>query len=482
MSNTLQNGTILVGDDDPDTCNYLEMALRCRGYSVELARNGDEVLSSLKCSGAPISALLLDIVMPIKGGLDTLREIRDLSLDVPVVMISGDFSPATVAASQKLGAIDFLYKPLKHADLNAAVTRALESKRAPSAAAATRAANRQSLLGSDPRMRHLEAMIGRVASSDAPVLIQGETGVGKEVIARELHRRSPRRDMPFLKLNCAALPPELVESELFGYERGAFTGAFQRKPGMFELADRGTLLLDEIGDMDLRLQAKLLQVLQDHEFQRVGGREVVRVDVRIVAATHRDLEERVQHQAFREDLYYRLNVIGFVIPPLRERRDDIVPLAEFLLHRHTAPGFVMPVLSAEFKKLLSAYRWPGNVRELENMMRKLLILADPDLVAREIQEKTARIALNMPALKQTQNGTSGNRSDGEPTSVLDRVAKAKQESEAEAILAVLEATCWNRKRAAALLDIDYKALLYKIKKLGLEERSNPPAQSECAVV
>ena len=226
--------------------------------------------------------------------------------------------------------------------------------------------------------------------SEAPILIQGETGSGKEVLARELHDRSPRSDKPFLKLNCAALPAELVESELFGYERGAFTGAFQRKPGMFELADKGTLMLDEIGDMDVKLQAKLLQVLQDQEFQRLGGRETIRVDVRVVAATHRDLEESVLKQTFREDLYYRLNVINLRIPPLRERKEDIIPLAEFLLKRHVPAGTAAPALTTKMKEVLASYRWPGNVRELENVVRRYIVFGSADQIVRELQAKATR--------------------------------------------------------------------------------------------
>src|SRR5208282_2143438 len=230
-----------------------------------------------------------------------------------------------------------------------------------------------------------QALIGHVGWSEASVLIQGETGTGKEVLARELHANSPRAGNIFLKLNCAALPSELVESELFGYERGAFTGAFQKKIGMFEAADGGTILLDEIGDMDVRLQAKLLQVLQDREFQRIGGKEVIRVDVRVMAATHRDLEKAIVDRSFREDLYYRLNVINLQVPPLRERREDIFPLAERLLTKHSSGKGV--TITHELKNALMAYGWPGNVRELENVIRKLVVLRDGGLIARELQSK-----------------------------------------------------------------------------------------------
>jgi two-component system response regulator AtoC len=299
------------------------------------------------------------------------------------------------------------------------------------------------------------------------VLIQGETGSGKEVLAREIHGRSRRAKKPFLKLNCAALPSELVESELFGYERGAFTGAFQKKPGMFEMADGGTLLLDEIGDMDFKLQAKLLQVLQDQEFQRLGGKETIKVDVRVIAATHRDLEKAIVDRAFREDLYYRLNVITLVVPSLRDRKEDVIPLAEFLLKKHAVPGTPPQAITPALKQALLAHAWPGNVRELENVIRKLIILKDPDGVARDLRAKATRKAavesIGSPHSPAPEGGSH-------EATILEQVSKAKQNAEKTAILAALASTHWNRKKAAVLLKIDYKSLLYKMKKLGIEDK------------
>ncbi len=324
------------------------------------------------------------------------------------------------------------------------------------------------------RMQEIHSLIPCIGPSDAPILIQGETGCGKEVFARELHANSPRAGKAFLKLNCAALPSELVESELFGYERGAFTGAFQRRAGMFEQANGGTLLLDEIGDMDVRLQAKLLQVLQDNEFHRIGGKEIIKVDVRVLAATHRDLENAIRNGSFREDLYYRLNVISVELPPLRDRKEDIIPLAEYLLQKHSVPGSFVPVITPNLKDALLAHQWPGNVRELENTVRKLTVLRDPHLVAsgllRKPEHKRRRgdvSAANGVAAEPKPNV------NGAPAkaSILERVTKAKQQAELEAILAALNSTRWNRKQAAVRLQIDYKALLYKMKKLGLEGKT-----------
>jgi transcriptional regulator with PAS, ATPase and Fis domain len=319
-------------------------------------------------------------------------------------------------------------------------------------------------------MQELMSVIGQVSWSDATVLIQGETGSGKEVLARHLHVLSRRANKPFLKLNCAALPSELVESELFGYERGAFTGAFQKKPGMFELADGGTLMLDEIGDMPYNLQAKLLQVLQDQEFQRLGGKETVHVDVRVIAATHNDLEQSIANGKFRADLFYRLNVINLVVPPLRERPEDILSMAEFLMKKHANDEAPIPPLTAQLRGALLAYSWPGNVRELENVMRKYIVVSKPDMIIRDLQARSARQALTASLLN------SGAAPVGPASPILEQVTIAKEQAEREAILAALGSTRWNRKKAANILKIDYKALLYKMKKLGIDEDVAVPSE------
>ncbi len=465
--------TILVGEDELEVRAYLGTALKCLGYFVELAQDGDEILTQLRGARSRISAILLDPMMPQRDGMEVLKEIRQIDPDLPVIIVSGAASTLDVVTAMKTGATDFLCKPVAHEDLRVALSRALERRLAaqPLPMPVTARSANKMFIGSNPRMREIHDLISHVGWSEAPVLILGETGAGKEVLARELHANSPRAGKIFLKLNCAALPAELVESELFGYERGAFTGAFQKKAGMFEAADGGTILLDEIGDMDVRLQAKLLQVLQDREFQRIGGKDTVKVDVRIMAATHRDLEKAIADRTFREDLYYRLNVINILLPPLRDRREDIVPLAETLLQKHATAGRSVSI-TLELKQAFMAYHWPGNVRELENVVRKLLVLCDSDLIARELHAKSMRKTLlpcgATPVPPVEIDTAMASRAPERP--ILEQVTRAKHQAETEAIMAALNSTRWNRKQAAALLKIDYKALLYKMKKLGVDDK------------
>jgi two-component system response regulator AtoC len=454
---------ILVVEDELEIRNYFGLTLRSLGYQVELAADGSEALDRLSEVG-DIAAVLLDVAMPNRDGIETLREIREIYPDLPVIMTSGFSFPLDIVTAMKNGATDFLCKPVSHEDLQKAIARAFDVKAVEwlrplnTATPAT-----GTFIGKSTRMTDIQAMLGKVGWSDAPVLIQGETGSGKEMIARELHANSPRSKKIFLKLNCAAVPSELVESELFGYERGAFTGAFQKKLGMFELADGGTILLDEIGDMDVRLQAKLLQVLQDQEFHRIGAKDTIKVDVRVIAATHRDLEQAIYDRRFREDLYYRLNVVTVHLPSLRERKEDLVGLAEFLMKKHAKAGAAIPALTAELRTAMLGWEWPGNVRELENFVRALLIFQDPSAAARQLREMTARKRSGAPAALPPAPVA-----ETAAIPILERVTKDQRQAEAVAILDALTATRWNRKHASTLLKIDYKALLYKMKKLGID--------------
>jgi two-component system response regulator AtoC len=475
-------GTILLAEDDAEVRNFLEVTLECRGYAVQSASDGNELLGYLR-AGASVSAILLDIMMPNKDGFETLREVRQINATVPVIMLSGMSSPLNVVQAMKIGATDFLAKPVGHEDLFRAIEQALDAgvsteEEAPESPAAP--GGGEMFFGKNPVMHTLRSCLPKVARSDVPVLIQGETGTGKEVLARQLHALSARASRPFVKLNCAAVPSDLMESELFGYERGAFTGAFQRKLGIFELADGGTILLDEIGDMDIRLQAKLLQVLQDHEFRRLGGKDNVHVQVRVIASTHRNLEEAIRNNSFREDLYYRLNVFTLMVPSLRERREDVLAFADFLIKKHSSLKVPPVVLTPTLKDALTAFDWPGNIRQLENVIRKLMVLRDPDVIVRELnllatgRPPKARAAAQAEAVKRTDWPAADPETEHLP--VLEQASRAKEKAEAEAILEALNGTRWNRKQAAARLNIDYKAFLYKMKKLSIEERAGELSQ------
>jgi two-component system response regulator AtoC len=309
-------------------------------------------------------------------------------------------------------------------------------------------------------------ILAQVSPFDVPVLIQGETGAGKEVVARMLHARSLRRNQQFLKLNCAALPSELIESELFGYERGAFTGANKSTPGKFELANGGTIFLDEIGDMDVNLQAKLLQVLQDREFLPLGAREPIKVDVRVIAATHRDLEDAIERGEFREDLYYRLDVFNIKVPPLRERPEEILDLARMFLEKHANEDIGVPALTPQLRKALLSHNWPGNVRELENLMRRFLIYRDAAIIERELARRmNSRRSISASVPESSLTVTAGAKK-GAP--IIEALRHNRNAEEAHVIINVLESTRWNRKQAARQLGMDYKALLYRMKRLGID--------------
>ncbi len=471
--------TILIVEDEADARNYFEMVVRCLGYPAEIAEDGDEALACLEANRA-ISLVLLDLRMPRRDGLETLREMRHTGRHQPVIMLSGAATTNNVVQAIKAGATNFLAKPISHEDLILAIRGALSDDRpAPEdgPAPAGDVCFSQNWMGKD-----MQATWRRVAASDVPLLIEGETGSGKEVLARQIHAHSPRAHKPFLKLNCAALPGELVESELFGYERGAFTGAFTSKPGKFELAQGGTILLDEIGDMDVRLQAKLLHVLQDKECERLGGKDRIPLDVRVMAATHCDLMKAIDEGRFRADLYYRLNVVGIRVPALRERPADIHAAAEFFLRKHGAGGPSVSMLSPALRQAMLEYEWPGNVRELENMMRRLLVIQDAEELTRQLVSASSHRA-GPPAQGDGSrpsgvirfqpaaagSSVSSSMSSGTGFPILEKVNEAKRKAETEAILRALDASRWNRKQAAKILRIDYKALLYKMRKLEIDQ-------------
>ncbi|HEX8537210.1 MAG TPA: sigma-54 dependent transcriptional regulator, partial [Cystobacter sp.] len=403
---------VLVVDDEEQVRTFLAELLGSSGYQVRCASSGAQALEML--SGGSFDVVLLDVMMPEMSGLDVLRRYRASGGSAPVIVLSALSGADDAMRAMKLGASDYLSKPFGGDELEDALARALGNRlpaKQPAAsapvihpAAKDDGSSERILISHSPAMRRVRALVERIADTDVPVLLLGESGTGKEVIAREIHARSNRRNRPFIKVNCAALPGELLESELFGHERGAFTGATAEKPGKFELADQGTIFLDEIGEMAIRLQAKLLQVLQDEEFFRVGGKKSVRVDSRVVVATNRDLEREIELGNFREDLFYRLNVVAIRLPALRERPEDVVPLTDHFLKKY-GRGFMSGVaeLPPEVLRAFTEYEWPGNVRELENMVRRLCVLKDATLVLDELRAG-GRTPASAPSLPTSYAG------------------------------------------------------------------------------
>jgi two-component system, NtrC family, response regulator HydG len=396
-------GTVLVVDDEEQMLRSQEKMLEREGYTVLTARSGNEALEVLRTSANEVDVALTDLRMAGLDGMQFIETAKRLYPDLEFVMMTGYGTIETAVEAIRKGAYDFLPKPFKRVQMLKIVGRAMERR---ALVTENRRLRQQvaegggrTVIGNSEGMRRVMDLVAQVAPSEATVLILGESGTGKEVIARALHESSDRSRGPFVKVSCAALPESLLEAELFGYERGAFTGADRRKPGRFELADGGTLFLDEIGDIPLEMQVKLLRVLQEREFDRLGGTQPLRVDVRVLAATHRDLRQLVQKGTFREDLYYRLAVIPVEIPPLRTRPDDIPLLAAHFAARFTKEGQRIPKLLPETSEALLGYDWPGNVRELENAIERAVVLCKdavirpqdlpPHLAARGPQHKGA---------------------------------------------------------------------------------------------
>jgi DNA-binding NtrC family response regulator len=441
---------------------YLATLFETRGFEVDTCDDGRRAIKLLE-SGADPDLVLLDVMMPGIDGLATLAAIREQWSELPVLMVSVVGKAGTIVEAMQLGAADYLTKPFEEVELDAALDRLGLHSTKPGRPTDGRG---ESVGSSEPvwvssAMREIRAVIEQIGETDVTVLIQGESGAGKEVVAREVHAVSNRVRGPFVKVNCAALPTELLESELFGYEKGAFTGAHGRKQGKFELADGGTIFLDEIGEMGPPLQAKLLQVLQDSEFTRLGGNREVHVDVRVVCATNRSLVDMVAAKDFREDLFFRLNVVAIEIPPLRERREEVPLLVESFLTRYSALyGRPHRGLSQSLIEAMNRYEFPGNVRELENMIKRIVVLESEDGVLKEINRprinRLERKA-ELDALLSEMEETAGDL----PLREVGR--RFALEVEREAIEHMLKLTGWNRKQAASRLGISYKTLLQKIR-------------------
>ena len=460
------NATILIVDDEPSMLRYTKTLLEVDNYAVETAGSGFEAVKRVQ-EGLKPNLILLDMAMPSMNGLQTIEECKKIRPEQKIVVLSCVSDTSTVVQAIKLGALDYVTKPFYKAELDAVLKRCLEPEKPAKDAAGIQRykvsdeVEVESLeddlffLAASPQMKQIRAQVSLVAKVDVPVLLLGESGVGKEILARLIHKMSIRAHRPLLKVNCAALPAELLESELFGYDAGAFTGAQRSKPGKFEQCNRGTILLDEIGEMSTALQAKLLHVLQDGSFSRLGSRSNITVDVRVLAATNVNIEEAIANKTLREDLYYRLNAFTMQIPPLRERREEIPLLLKHFMNRLSERYAHAPLSYSE--RLLRAcmlYHWPGNLRELGNFVKRYLVLQDEDTAIAELEAKSKG------------NGTDSSHAGmmGAPEGGLKSLVRGlKDEAELRAIEQALVATNWNRKLAAARLNISYKALLYKIK-------------------
>jgi nitrogen regulation protein NR(I) len=465
---------VLVADDELNMRRVLEAILRREGYDVVTAANGIEALGGMN---ANVHTVITDLKMP---GLDGMALLKKLSVDypdVPVVMITAHGSVENAVEAVKLGAFDYLEKPFEQEQIRQVVAKAINTyalARRDARPEEPSGRGRFRLVGQAPAIRQIFAVIEKVANTPSTVLITGESGTGKELIARALHENSARHAGPFIKINCAAIPKTLMESELFGYDKGAFTGAVGAKPGRFELAHGGTLFLDEIGEIPVEMQVKLLRVLQESEFERVGGIKTIKVDVRLVTATNRDLQQEIIAGTFRDDLFYRLNVVPIHIPPLRERREDIPLLAEhFLAKFNDRLKKQIAAISPEAIERLVAYHWPGNIRELENLMERTILFCEaPEIRVSDLPPEV----VGATALPAVPGGTPtslpivgglGGEEAARPASLKEAVRAETERVERELIQRALDETGGNVTQAARKLKISRKSLQTKMKELGL---------------
>lgn len=461
---------LLIVDDDSSMRMALYESLSSCGYDVETAENGADAL--VKFKNGRFAGVVTDMRMPKMSGMDVLRGVKRISPETPVILITAYGTVNTAVEAMKEGASEFIMKPFSLDDLEFAVKNVLaaniQSKTdRDDEDPATSPYPHKEIITQDKKILALLDMLKSVAKSKSSVLIQGESGTGKELFARFVYRHSNRRQMPFVAVNCAAIPAQLLESEMFGYEKGAFTGATVKKIGKFELADGGTLLLDEISEMDIQLQAKLLRVIQESEVDRLGGKMPVAVDVRLIATTNADLQNRILQKTFRSDLYYRLNVIPVVVPPLRERNGDVIILAEHFIKKYSEVNEKKePVLTSEAKASLLAYSWPGNVRELENIIERAVLICSNDQIAPSnlFPEKNDRIE----ARRSGQNDD-----EMKPRQDIDSDQKnTLYEMEKTMIFDTLNKVNWNKTKASKILGISVRTMRNKLNEYGIKD-ANP---------
>lgn len=447
---------ILIADDEKNMRWALEKALSKEGYIIITASDGKSALEMYKEHEPDL--VLLDIRMPEMDGIDVLREIRKINDSTQVVIMTAHGTLENAVEALRLGAIDYVTKPFDIEEVKLIISKALNITRLNTEVKFLRnemvKSGTSRIIGTGRKFKDVLSLVDKVSSTNANVLILGESGTGKELIAKEIHLKSARADKPYIAVNCGAIPENLLESELFGHEKGAFTGAAARKPGRFERAEGGTIFLDEVGELNLSTQVKLLRVIQEREFERVGGTDVIKTNVRIIAATNRDLEKMVKEGAFREDLYYRLKVVPIILPPLRERKEDIPLLADYFIEKYSADMGLKPIrFSGEAMECLEEYWWPGNIRELENIIERLVILNDGEEIYKEMLPNE---------MTESIHGTETDKMPdlGEGV-VLEDVEK-------KLIVQALEKTGGNKSQAARLLGISRYTLLYRMDKYNLK--------------
>jgi len=456
---------ILIVDDDLSMRLALSEALESCGFEVEAAENGAEALE--KFSKDTFDVVVTDMRMPKMGGMDVLRGVKKIAPWVPVILITAYGTVKTAVEAMKEGAAEFIMKPFSLDDLEFAVKNVLAThRRKDHERKSGDGAGEGEIITQDERIKSILKILSRVARSKSTVLLSGESGTGKELFARFVYRQSNRKNMPFVAVNCAAIPHNLLESEMFGYEKGAFTGAFQKKPGKFELANGGTLLLDEVSEMDMQLQAKLLRVLQEEEVDRLGGKEPIPIDVRIIATTNADLKKRVQEKSFREDLFYRLNVIPVKIPPLRERGEDVVLLSNHFLKKYSEiNGISRSVLTDEALHCLKTYHWPGNVRELENVIERAVLMANGAPIGREHLFLDGEEKVSTPRIDVETKPFGGTLRDMERTLILDTLNRVRG----------------NKTKAAQILGISVRTIRNKLHEYALEDQNGWDKYEEAGI-
>jgi DNA-binding NtrC family response regulator len=480
-----QKTRVLIVDDDVDMAKYLAAHLTRRNFEVTVASSDQEALRVFRNLDPVL--VLLDTSNSAGNGTGVLERLKHMKPSVSVVVVSTSKDPDAIFRVSKLGADEYLSKPVDPKELDVRIGRVLDNQRLHAEVTQLREQVRQQsdftmLFGTSPRMLEVKMTIEQVADTTATVLVRGESGTGKEVVARMIHSESSRCDKPFVKVNCAAIPHELLESELFGYEAGAFTGASRQKLGKFEQANGGTIFLDEISEMHPALQAKLLHVLQDHEFSRLGGKRDIQVDVRVLAATNKPLERAVEEGVFREDLFYRLNVVTIHIPPLRERREEIPVFLEYFLEKYSQHYGKRPPMFGDFAVgRMMEYAWPGNIRELENLVKRYVIVGNEAQIIRELSthkpivtsHDAAPVAGAAASVAQVTPASANGVNELEMPSLLEIGRRAAMQAEREAIERVLAQTRWNRRQAARILKISYKALLNKLKTMEEHGKGQP---------